>query len=113
MDAIEAAALRKAVEAGALREAVACIDRHAKGAEADAGFDAGEFSGPAHGRQQVADLAAIAARHGITPDQLDDLLLEWGDTPGDDACSCGARPGDGITEGCNDPDGCGYWRAVR
>lgn len=28
-----------------------------------------------------------------------------------EACpGCGCRPGDGITTGCFDPDGCGYWR---
>jgi hypothetical protein len=29
----------------------------------------------------------------------------------EDACpGCGCRPGDGITPGCNDPMGCGYWK---
>lgn len=28
------------------------------------------------------------------------------------ACpGCGSRPGDGITPGCNDPGGCGYWKS--
>ena len=31
----------------------------------------------------------------------------------DCSCSCGSRPGDGRTAGCQDPDGCGYWEAVR
>lgn len=29
-----------------------------------------------------------------------------------EACpGCGCMPGDGITEDCSHPDGCGYWRA--
>lgn len=29
-----------------------------------------------------------------------------------DACpGCGCRPGDGLTDGCEDPDGCGYFRS--
>lgn len=29
-----------------------------------------------------------------------------------EACPrCGCCPGDGITESCNDPTGCGYWKA--
>lgn len=32
----------------------------------------------------------------------------------DEQCpTCAAKPGDGLTDGCNDPDGCGYWRAQR
>jgi hypothetical protein len=28
----------------------------------------------------------------------------------DEACpTCGCEPGDGVTKGCKDPDGCGYW----
>lgn len=28
-----------------------------------------------------------------------------------DSCpGCGKNPGDGLTDGCNHPDGCGFWR---
>jgi hypothetical protein len=38
---------------------------HAEAAEADAGFDGGEFSGPASDRMRVAALEACAQRHGF------------------------------------------------
>jgi len=29
----------------------------------------------------------------------------------EDACpGCGCQPGDGVTEGCEHPEGCGFWR---
>jgi hypothetical protein len=32
----------------------------------------------------------------------------------DDACpTCGCVPGDGVTKGCTDPNGCGYWQNVQ
>lgn len=31
----------------------------------------------------------------------------------DESCpSCGSRPGDGLTDGCNDAVGCGFFRAI-
>jgi hypothetical protein len=99
-------------EQAALAEALACIERHAEGMAADAGFDGGEFSGPAHARSQAAQLASIATLHGLTADRLDDLIMAWCNTP--DACpGCGCQPGDGLTGGCTHPDGCGYWRRVQ
>lgn len=33
---------------------------------------------------------------------------------GNEACpGCGCQPGDGLTEGCEDPNGCGYWRDME
>ena len=40
---------------------------HALAAEMDAGFDAGEFSGPAHGDMEQAETVAAVARFGFTP----------------------------------------------
>lgn len=32
----------------------------------------------------------------------------------EDLCpGCGAEPGAGVTEGCDEPDGCGYWRELQ
>jgi hypothetical protein len=42
--------------------------------------------------------------------------MDAGPEPGgsDEACpTCGCEPGDGLTDGCDDPDGCGYYRAMR
>lgn len=39
------------------------------------------------------------------------LLDEEGKALNPDACpNCGCEPGEGLTKGCNDPLGCGYWR---
>lgn len=47
-------------------EAIEIYVRHAEAAEYDAGFDAGEFSGPAHSRVADDKVAALAAEHGTT-----------------------------------------------
>jgi hypothetical protein len=53
---------------------------HRTGAEADAGFDAGEWSGPAHARMEEdhydAVLASVAARFDLTPCQLRNMVFE-------------------------------------
>lgn len=58
----------------ALAAAITVMDAMADGATADAGFDAGEFSGPAHDRMLDARLDKIARQHGLTRQMLDDLL---------------------------------------
>lgn len=59
------------------------IDAHALGAEADAGFDAGEFSGPAHDAMLHDEMEALADRCGVgiadlwaaaDPGDLDDIF---------------------------------------
>ena len=45
---------------------------HNWAAEADAGFDGGEFSGPAHGRAIDREIRGIVAAHNILP--VDDAL---------------------------------------
>lgn len=50
------------------------VARHDAGAEADAGFDAGEFSGPAHHRALVRELKALAAKNGVDFDVLTNAL---------------------------------------
>jgi hypothetical protein len=63
-------------DTSAVAEAEAAIDAWERAADADAGFDAGEFSGPAHARRLDAALDAIAARHGLTRDRLDEQLRQ-------------------------------------
>jgi hypothetical protein len=41
---------------------------HALGAEMDAGFDAGEFSGPAHSDMEQVETVAAVARFGFSPE---------------------------------------------
>lgn len=70
MNAINYAAVR------AFRKVFAPIEFSlAVGREADAGFDAGEWSGPAHSRieeQEHAEcVARVAARFGMTAEELD------------------------------------------
>lgn len=61
-----------------LREAGEVIDAHEFGASMDAGFDGGEFSGPASDRTLDRALDALAAKHSITRDTLDQMLNEGG-----------------------------------
>lgn len=42
-------------------------DGHALGAEMDAGFDAGEFIGPAHADMEEAEAIQAVASYGFTP----------------------------------------------
>lgn len=52
--------------------AVARIYRsHEEAAGYDAGFDAGEFSGPAHARAERAEIVAALAALGYTPEEYD------------------------------------------
>jgi hypothetical protein len=56
-------------------------------------------------------------------DQLDDLVRTEEatgsndqvevDDPEEHPCpGCRCRPGEGVTDGCMHPDGCGYWKAL-
>jgi hypothetical protein len=49
----------------------------------------------------------IAKRY-LKPFIAEHLRRQQEECPG-----CGCMPGEGITESCNDSDGCGYWRALR
>jgi hypothetical protein len=48
-------------------------DARAEGEAMDEGFDAGEFSGPAHARAQEAEEVALRARFGISEDRAYEL----------------------------------------
>lgn len=65
-------------------KAEAIMEAHAKGADADAGFDGGEFSGPAHAEDEEEELAVLAAEYGITYHKLMADLA--------DACAADAGP---------------------
>jgi len=43
---------------------------HQEGADADAGFDGGEFSAPEHGRALSLEIAELAATHGVDEEAL-------------------------------------------
>lgn len=55
------------------------LSEDAIAADADAGFDGGEFSGPAHGRKVMRDLRDLAARVHIRGDEIDHRRswIEW------------------------------------
>lgn len=58
----------------------------------------------------VDDLRSVPCIGQICED-CDDAINTSDTTSDDDACpGCGCRPGDGLTAGCNHPDGCGYFR---
>ena len=43
--------------------------------------------------------------------QDDRMMDEMDFEESSEACpGCGAEPGDGLTEGCTDENGCGFWR---
>lgn len=53
-----------------VEEAIRLMNDYAYAAEADAGFDGGEFSGPANARSLERALAKLADRHGVTVDDV-------------------------------------------
>ena len=57
------------------QDALALIASHEEGREADAGFDAGEFSGPAHDRSLEKAMTALAEKSGFTYDQVQDEVM--------------------------------------
>lgn len=50
---------------------------HEYGAEMDAGFDAGEFSGPAHHRMAEREIESIAVANGFTLEQVVDEVIKF------------------------------------
>ena len=50
------------------------IEAHAEGAEADAGFDGGEWSGPAHARAEEEEISGFLAAHCIGESTIYDIL---------------------------------------
>ena len=46
------------------------IRKHDEGASMDEGFDAGEFSGPAHEQMQDAEIKQLAEQSGLTFDEV-------------------------------------------
>jgi hypothetical protein len=63
-----------------IAQAQEIIQSHALGAEADAGFDAGEWSGPAHADMEEKALRQLAAANNV---DFDDLMvaLQYGEDP--------------------------------
>ena len=51
-------------------KAVEIYNAHEEGAAADAGFDAGELSGPAHARMADEAVEKLAADHGFTLEEV-------------------------------------------
>src|SRR4051812_11944034 len=51
---------------------------HSEAAEYDAGFDAGEFSGPAHAEMEAREALAILKKYGFTWRSLAEELKERG-----------------------------------
>lgn len=51
-------------------QAIQIHQAHDEAASADAGFDAGEFSGPAHGRMADEEIKALAEENGFTYEQV-------------------------------------------
>jgi hypothetical protein len=51
-------------------EAIDIYARQEEAAAMDAGFDAGEFSGPAHARMADDRVARLATDNGFTPEEL-------------------------------------------
>jgi hypothetical protein len=58
----------------AVKEAELVIERQQGGEEMDAGFDAGEFSGPAHAEILDRLLDEVAGKHGLSRTELDAAL---------------------------------------
>ena len=51
-------------------EALKIHEEHARAAEMDAGFDGGEFSGPAHSEMAFEAVEELAIRYGFTSDEI-------------------------------------------
>jgi len=59
-----------ATKTEAVAHAIEAIRKYAESAEADAGFDAGEFSGLANARALARELRQIAFDAGLSMDEL-------------------------------------------
>jgi hypothetical protein len=55
-------------------EALNILDAWELGAEMDAAFDGGEFSGPAASRAADREVTALAVKHGYTLDEVEEEL---------------------------------------
>jgi hypothetical protein len=53
------------------QSAIKIYQRHAEAADADAGFDAGEWSGPAHSERAEREVDELAESYGYTADELE------------------------------------------
>jgi hypothetical protein len=56
--------------------AMAIMDAHSIGADMDAGYDAGEFSGPTHSRMEQDEITELVEKHGFTFSQIMNHLNE-------------------------------------
>lgn len=56
-------------------EAIKIIGQHDEGAAMDSGFDGGEFSGPAHARQEEKEITDLAEANGFEFDQVMDEVM--------------------------------------
>ena len=61
-----------------------------------------------HDAVQQHQYEAIDKLFDMTPEELGQAAVNALACPG-----CGCTPGDGITESCNDPMGCGYAKSVK
>lgn len=56
-------------------KALEIMQAHEEGADMDAGFDGGEFSGPAHARMAQKEIAELATACGFTYEEVDDEMM--------------------------------------
>lgn len=75
-DGIRAAREQAQALTDAIDDALEIQRTHEAAAAADAGFDAGEWSGPAHAQMIETALDDLCERHGVSREALDTALLE-------------------------------------
>ncbi len=82
-----------------VRKADKIIENHDIGAEADAGFDGGEFSGPSHHDAEQRELESLADEYGIHGEEYGELMNPiFCEECGDNGCSaCFTEKLDGKT----------------
>lgn len=51
-------------------------EAHSEGADMDAGFDGGEFSGPAHSRMEEQEIKTLAEESGFTYDEVMAAIMD-------------------------------------
>lgn len=59
-------------------KAIEVMEKHALAADMDAGFDAGEFSGPAHDQMEQREITALAEANGFTFDEVMNEVTRMG-----------------------------------
>lgn len=85
-------------------EAEKIIESHEQGAGADAGFDAGEFSGPAHSRMEQEEIRALAEANEFTYDDVMGEIFRRSNEPAPDIMDLEALSRqDGSVHDCNVP----------